>query len=415
MNLSVTHLWAYFGEFTERPLAWEIRALIQLGVDLRILSFRPARAVAPDDADLAERVTYLDPVRGPGGGSVAKACALLAPSTLKRPWTLCWGHNLVAHPGIQGLAGWFRASTRRAALARELRAARPSVLHAQHGHVGWWAAPVARRFGLPLVVSVRGADLLLLERLAFERWRELVEWPTVLLTRSDEMSDHLQRMGAPRDRVVTHRSGIPVRDIPFRERRPVEPQRPVIILSVGRLIPKKGMEDTISALAASEQMRMRAVLRIVGEGPSREHLEDMARQLGISRRVKFLGRLTHAETLGEMAKADLFCLASRSVESSDREGIPNVLKEASASGLPIISTTHAGIPEAVENGETGLLVQEGNVEQLVAAMDQMLDMDRDWADMGRKGRALIEEKFDVDRLTRRLVERYEALVKEAGA
>ena len=412
MSLSATHLWAYFGEWSERAIAWELLALAREGVDLRILSFRPARAQAEEDPAIGQRVSDLDPFPRLGGTAGAALGSLASlPAALLRPKDLASGHQLAQKHWASGFGLRFRSAARRAALERRLRAAPPDVLHAQHAHVGWWALPAARSMGVPLVVSVRGIDLILLEKLAEGRWGEFAESPCLLLARSGEMAERLRRGGAPPERVAVHPSGIPVDEIPFRERHPPDSGANPAIVSVGRLVPKKGMEDAIRAFAASaEAARLGAVLRIVGDGPLRGDLEALARRLEVAKRVSFLGRLCHSDAVAEMSRADVFLLASRAAGDGDREGVPNAVKEAAASGLPVVSTTHAGIPEAVRHGETGLLAPEGDADALTRALDEVLARPEQWAEMGRKGRALVEAKYDVRALARKLVERYQSIV-----
>lgn len=412
MSFCVAHLWAFFGQRSERCLTEEILGLQQHGVETDILSFRqPDRTLAnPKDELLRPYVRYLEPRENPFVNALRSV-----PQVVLRPWAITRGHAVFPKQGFGRFGERLRGAYLTARLARALTAQRPDVLHAQHGHIGWLALPVAARFGIPLVVSLRGKDVSLLRELADGRLGEFGDVPSRFLTRCECMAREAREMGVPADRLFVHPSGVSVQEIPFRERPPAPIDRPVAILSVGRLVEKKGMADTISALAASKTASHRAILRIVGAGPEEAQLRKLARQRGVNVRVRFIGWIPHKKVLEEMSRADIFILSSHATADGDREGIPNVIKEAASSGLPIVSTTHSGIPEVVKHGETGLLADEGSVEGLANCLDEMLKLSNEWAAMGRRAREIIEKGHDVTQLTPRLVEHYQAVMAEASS
>ena len=403
MQPRVTHLWAFFGELSERAISQEIRGLVEAGVDVDVLSFRRSRDAvdSPEDARLRPRVRFLSAVKS-------------APLALANPWTLRMGHGLSPARGPLACLTWLRSGCRRAALARALERDPPDVLHAQHAHVGWWALPVVGRLGLPMIVSARGRDLTMLRELARGRENAFEAASVRFLARSEEMARELVECGAPAERVFVHPSGVSVDAIRFRERTAPEQGDRVIVLSVGRLVPKKGMANAIAALAAPPLAGKLVRLRIIGDGPEMPRLRKMAGRLGVEDRVEFLGARAHEATLSEMSRAHIFLLASRAAPDGDREGIPNVLKEAMASGLPVVSTRHAGIPELVRQGESGLLADEDCVHGLACALDEMAQHPERWPAMGRAGRKKVEEEHDIKRLTPKLIEHYRA-VKEVAA
>jgi glycosyltransferase involved in cell wall biosynthesis len=410
MTMRVAHCWAFFGALSERFIAEEILALQRAGVEIDIVSLRPAAVTRPStkDDDLRPRVRCLDV----SASAVLSALAAF-PWALARPWSLAPGHAAFPRKGTARLSGWLANAGRRARLAEVLASLRPDVLHAQHGHLGWMALPVAARRRLSLMVSLRGEDVALLQRLARGRWDRFAATPCRFLARCRSMAEHAKELGLPPGRILVHPSGIAVGEIPFRERRPPPSGEHVVLLSVGRLVAKKGMADALSALAASRWASHRAVLRIIGEGPEDVSLRRLARQRGVEGRVSFLGPLPHTEVLAEMQRAHVFVLASRGTPEGDMEGIPNVLKEAAAAGLPVVSTRHAGIPEFVEHDVSGLLASEGDVDSLAACLDDIVRRGADWPSMGRRGRQIVERDYDIARLTPRLIQHYRDLVAEA--
>ena len=410
MSLRVAHLWAYFGRLSERFLTEEILALQRHGAEVDIISFRPdpSASGSPKDEQLRPRVRYLEPGTGP-----LRSAAGSAKSVVARPWLWARGHGAFPKEGWKRAAEWLRSASLRSRLVDALSAVTPDVVHAQHGHIGWMALPVIRRMKLPMVVSLRGQDVGLLTKLAGDRLEEMFRARSRFLARCEDMAVRLRETGFPDERVFVHPSGVAVKEIGFRERSAPKPGEPIVVLSVGRLVEKKGMADAVSALASCRTTPFRTVLRIVGEGPKEAELRELVQQRGVDVRVSFLGALSHEQVLQEMSNAHLFMLASHATADGDREGIPNAIKEAAASGLPVISTRHGGIPEVVEHGVSGLLAEEGDVEGLSACLAEMVRRPADWPAMGRRGRAIVERDHDVDRLAPTLIDHYRAVLSEA--
>jgi colanic acid/amylovoran biosynthesis glycosyltransferase len=120
--------------------------------------------------------------------------------------------------------------------------------------------------------------------------------------------------------------------------------------------------------------------------------------------VSFQGRREQGTVREGLDGADALVAASVTAADGDEEGIPNVLKEAMASGVPVVATRHAGIPELVEDGVSGWLVPERDAAALAAALERLAREPGSWAAMGRAGRDRIEREYDIDRLNDRLVE-----------
>lgn len=165
-----------------------------------------------------------------------------------------------------------------------------------------------------------------------------------------------------------------------------------LILSVGRLVEKKGFADLVDALALA---RHPAKLVIIGDGPLRGALEGRIRDLGLTGRVDLLGSLDHEATLEWYRRADVFALACKVAPDGDRDSMPVVTKEAMAAGLPVVSTTEVGVPEMVDDGKTGLLVPPSDPEALAAALDQLFDDPARRREMGRTGRQAVADRFDI--------------------
>lgn len=165
-----------------------------------------------------------------------------------------------------------------------------------------------------------------------------------------------------------------------------------LVLSVGRLVEKKGFDDLLRAISLA---RHRCRLVIVGDGPLRQELEDLVSKLGIADRVRMLGALDHDSSLDWYKRADIFVLACKVARDGDRDSMPVVTKEAMAAGLPVISTSEVGVPEMVDDEKTGLLVPPSDPEALAAALDQLLADSALRQEMGRLGRQVVVERFDI--------------------
>ncbi len=177
---------------------------------------------------------------------------------------------------------------------------------------------------------------------------------------------------------------------------------PPLILSVGRLVPKKGLNDLIAACALLKAAGVAFRCRIIGEGPLRNALQEQINAAGLEAAVTLEGAMTHASLIALYATADIFALAPRIADDGDRDGIPNVIAEAMAIGLPVVSTDVSGIPELVRNLETGLLVPPRNPAALAQAMEQLLRERPLALRLAAQGRALLERDFDLWTTTRRL-------------
>jgi glycosyltransferase involved in cell wall biosynthesis len=152
------------------------------------------------------------------------------------------------------------------------------------------------------------------------------------------------------------------------------------------MVSKKRPDLTIRAFAAVAQRHLDATLFMVGDGPLRSECQVLVDHLGISQRVHFLGEQTHERVRELMNIADVFVQHSVTAPNGDAEGLPVAILEAMASGMPVVSTLHSGIPEAVESGVTGLLIGEHDVNGMGRAMLTLTDNPDLARGMGAAGR-----------------------------
>lgn len=293
-----------------------------------------------------------------------------------------------------------------------LRSRPYDVLHCQFGNHG----PSAERLvalgatQAKLVTSFRGADLTTHLARHPRRYRDLLARGALFLPVSRDFRDRLVAVGAPVDRVLMHHSGIDLKRFSFEPRRP--PTERPRLLFVGRLTEKKGLTYALEALAVLRRAGAEADLTVVGEGPLEPVLKSTTSTLGLDDRVRFVGGRSHDEVIAMMHASHILVAPSVTAANGDQEGIPNVLKEAMATGLPVVSTRHSGIPELVQHGVSGLLAPERDVGALAAQLGLVLAHPERWSDMGRAGRQAVEAGFDADRLNDLLVERYRSILQD---
>jgi glycosyltransferase involved in cell wall biosynthesis len=180
---------------------------------------------------------------------------------------------------------------------------------------------------------------------------------------------------------------------------------PVVILSVGRLVEKKGTEVLLGALARiAPALHWRFVH--VGNGPLRKRMERLASSLGIAGRVQWRGALTQDKVLEEYRGADLFALASRIAGDGDRDGLPNVLAEAQSQALACVATRVSAIPELVRDGQTGILVPENDAEALARALGALIADPARRRALGHAAQARVAQGFALEANIEQLARRF---------
>lgn len=286
------------------------------------------------------------------------------------------------------------------------------IIHCQFGTLGRTASAL-RDIGATgrarLVVSLRGSDLTTGEKI--RRYGEAFRNCDLLLPVCEAFRTQLIAHGCDPRRIRVHHSGIKVSRFPHAERRRA-PGEPTRILTVGRLIEKKGVEYAVRAVARARASGRPVRLVVMGDGPLRGDLERLVGELGLAGEVQLTGPATQDEVIARLREAHLFVAPSVTAASGEQEGIPNVLKEAMATGIPVVGTQHSGIPELIEDGVSGFLVPERDVEALADRLARLIDSPERWGAMGRAGRQRVEAAFDSDMLNRELVALYEQLLLE---
>jgi colanic acid/amylovoran biosynthesis glycosyltransferase len=292
-------------------------------------------------------------------------------------------------------------------LAETLEEIAASVLHVYFGHIGVHLLPLLEISPVPVIVSFHGADAQLDTQGAYYAAcaRRVLERAKLVFARSESLLERLAEFGCNPRKLRLHRTGLPLDEIDFHARTP-PPRGAWRFVQACRLIEKKGLPTTMRAFAAFRQHFPDSTLTIAGEGPMRAALGGMARELRIVEHVKFAGFLSQPDLRALFASSHIFLHPSETAGEGDQEGVPNSMLEAMASGLPVIATRHGGIPEAVDDQVSGLLVKERDHAAVAATMLRLVREPALFTSMGAVASQRVREKFDLHKQTRLLEELY---------
>lgn len=302
---------------------------------------------------------------------------------------------------------WSRREDRAWEIA--LRRAHVDVVLAEYGTTGAFLAKPCARVGISLVVHFHGFEAAKTDTLRqFEAaYRQMFDRAAAVVAVSRAMERDLLALGCPRRKLVYNPCGVDVRQ--FADADPAaSPQQ---LLAVGRLVEKKGPHLTIAAFARALAIRPDLRLCVIGEGALLHVCRDLAPLLGIAHAVRFLGAQPHEVVAREMRRSRAFVQHSITAADGDREGTPVAILEAGAAGLPVIATRHAGIPDVVIHGRTGLLVDERDVDGMAAHMVSLATNAPLAGELGREAASHVRRHYTMDQSISRLARILEAAAR----
>ncbi len=285
------------------------------------------------------------------------------------------------------------------------------VLHIYFGHVAPHFIPLLKVWKHPTVVSFHGADAAVdMEKPRYRAaMQEVFKLVTKVQSRSEALARDLVALGCPEEKIVIQRTCIPMENWPFAERTTPADGAWHLIQSC-RFIEKKGLELTLRTFAAVNKRFPNSKLSLIGDGPLRADLEREARELGILERVNFTGFLKYADMKPIIDSAHIYMQPSRTGKDGNREGIPNAMLEAMATGIAVVASRHGGIPEAVTDGVDGLLVPENDSEALTAATLRLLDEPEFAIQLGKQAATMVAKVFGREIQSERLSAFYRDLI-----
>lgn len=296
-------------------------------------------------------------------------------------------------------------------LTTDARKLNPVLIHAHFGVGGALALPLVKSLKIPLIVTFHGFDATVKDeyarqsflghRIYIKKRKELQQTAKRFIAVSDFIKGKMIEQGFPEEKIIKHYIGVDTEY--FTPDSNVE--RENIVLFVGRLVKNKGCEYLIRAMGQVQKKYPEIELVIIGDGPLRSQLEELAKQT--LKKYRFLGIQPRAVVRSWMNKSKIFSVPSITIETGASEGFGMVFAEAGAMGLPVVSFSTGGIPEAVLDGETGFLVPERDWEGLSAKIQCLFEDNKLWEKFSVKGQNRVRTQFDLKSQIKKLEEIYE--------
>ncbi|NEU76751.1 colanic acid biosynthesis glycosyltransferase WcaL [Hassallia byssoidea VB512170] len=286
------------------------------------------------------------------------------------------------------------------------------IIHCHFGPNGLKGV-LLKKMGLTkgkLVTSFHGYDITqYIQNLSKNRYKPLFDIGDLFLPISEHWKQKLIELGCNEKKIIVHRMGVDCNKFSFTPRHPSQDGQ-IRIVTIARLVEKKGVEYAIRAVAKLGKANENIEYNILGDGPLRENLQQLIQELGVGSTVKLLGWKQQHEVVEILNNSHIMLAPSVTSKNGDQEGIPVVLMEAMAMGIPVVSTLHSGIPELVQDKITGFLVAERDIEALAERLNYLIEHPELWAEMGQAGRKQVEENYDINKLNDRLVNLYQELL-----
>jgi len=398
--LKVGYFVKMYPRLSETFILNEILELERRGVDVTIFSLKKPNEgrFHPQASEVKAPVYYLDELEPKKGWAVLAEHWPTLFSQRAELWKLL--EELVPQndPSLMELffgAAWAAAL----AINRGL-----GHLHAHFASLPSTAAYFASRIaGLPFSLTAHAKDIFQ-NSVNQKMLEEKLNAARFVVTVTEFNRRHLTSTypAAPAEKIKVLYNGI---NLEFFNFEPELPREKNLVLSIGRLVPKKGFPDLLEACALLKKKRIPFRCIIIGQGEEAEVLDARRQTLGLTDVVSFAGPKTQAEVLPFLKQASLLALPCTVDADGNQDALPTVLLEALGTGCPVVSTTVSGIPEIVEDGKNGLLVPPGNPAALAEAIEKILISPELAARFAQEGRKKAEEKFNLKKSAATL-ERY---------
>jgi len=240
-------------------------------------------------------------------------------------------------------------------------------------------------------------------------YRNLFKKGDYFLPISERWKNELISLGCREDKIKVHHMGIDPKKYNHAHRKSNNGDK-IRILTIGRFVEKKGIRYGVEAVGRVMKEHADIEYGIIGDGPLRNEIESIIFNMDLRGKVKLLGWKSQEEIIDFMKDTDILLAPSVTGQDGDQEGIPVVLMEAMAMGLPVVSTNHSGIPELVQDGISGFLAPEKDVSALADKIKRCIENRELWPDIGMEGCKTIFDKYDINDLNERLVQIYHNLL-----
>ncbi|GKQ43360.1 colanic acid biosynthesis glycosyltransferase WcaL [Companilactobacillus sp. RD055328] len=395
--MKVVFLLSSFPKISETFILSQITNLIDLGVDVRIIAYKKAdmsevhRLVTK--YRLLDKVTYLNPTNN----KMIRGLKILK--------------TILFHP-IKAARLWNKKKFDRVSSLRSLELLNKVSMIQSFDSVIAHYGPNGAAFAnlqsigvapkVELITFFHGFDITaFVKKNGLLPYKQLFASQSKILAISELFERKLIVDGANSNRVSVHHMGVDLEMFDYIKRSRVEQLR---LLSVGRLVEKKGFNNTIKIVRWLVDLGIDVQLNIVGSGPLEEELKQQIADESLEERVTLLGSRTQREVLRHLYTSDFFIMMSQTSANGDTEGIPVVLMEAMATGIPVLATRHSGIPELIDDNENGWLVDEGDVKTAVKIIREMYQNEAILESIGLAARQKVELEFNSQLLAEQLLQ-----------
>lgn len=292
---------------------------------------------------------------------------------------------------------------------------KPDIIHAHFGPMGVIISPIAKQLKIPLVVSFYGYDISILIRQNFwlKKYSYLFNNGNLFFSMSNHICERLKKIGCPQNKIIRFAAGIIIENFNFRETI-IDKENEVKLIHIGRFVEKKSPLLLIKAFKIVDDYfkdKIKLTLTLIGDGPLMKEVIALTNELGLNNKVNILGALNHSEIISQLNNSHIYTQHCITARNGDQEGLGVSFLEASAIGLPIVTTNHNGIPDAVVNNKTGFLVEEGDYETMAKKIIRLIEEPDIARSFGVQGRKHVEKNYDIHKQTKLALNYYSNLIK----
>lgn len=287
---------------------------------------------------------------------------------------------------------------------------KPDIVHGHFGLDSYRLIAMIKKYSVPFIVNFYGHDVIRLPK-DFgwtTRYKRLRRYMDAAIAVSEDMRHNLEMLGFDPSKIYTIKLAVDTENIKFQQRKKATPK----IMMVGRLVEKKGFTYALNAVKLIKNDLPELEMNIFGDGALMTDLKTEVKQLGIGSHVNFRGFAKNDEIINQLYKHDILIVPSVQAKDGDREGMPQTTVEGMATGIPVIASDHAGLPELVIHEETGLQVPEKDPAAIGDAIKKLIRQPELVKSLSRKGRLKVEEEHDISKQAKKTEDLYRNLIKE---
>lgn len=286
----------------------------------------------------------------------------------------------------------------------------PDLVHGHFGLDSYRLIPVIKKFKVPFIVNFYGHDVI---RLPKEfgwttRYKRLKKHIDCAIAGSEDMRRNLAEIGFNKSNIHTIKLAVNLDEISFQQRVKARPK----IMMVGRLVEKKGFTYALQAVSMLNNQMPEIEVSIFGDGELMEDLKSEARNLGIENHVRFHGFTDNQAIIDQLYQHDILIVPSVQAKDGDREGIPQTTVEGMATGIPAIASDHAGLPELINDLETGLQVPERDSSAIKDAIVKLVENPELVKKLSLNGRKIVEQEHNIKTQVRKIEDLYRSNIRK---